>query len=94
MHATQFYNEEFEALKEEMREMIAAEKMNMAEKLNFIDSVERLGISYHFVKEIDDQIHNFHNASPQMENTDDLHTLALYFRLMRQHGHNISTGNK
>ncbi|KAH6757576.1 hypothetical protein C2S51_038724 [Perilla frutescens var. frutescens] len=90
----QFYCEEIEALKEEVRRMIVATEPTMAEKLNLIDSIERLGISYHFDKEIDEQLHNFCNAFVQiMENHHHhLHTVALYFRLLRQHGCNISTG--
>ncbi|KAI3468317.1 hypothetical protein Pfo_024980 [Paulownia fortunei] len=87
----QFYAEEIEVLKEEVRSMIVATDRNMAEKLNLIDSIERLGVSYFFENEIEEQIQNFYNARPSLE-SDDLHTVALYFRLLRQHGHDIPSG--
>ena len=87
----QFYAEEIEVLKEEVRSMIVATDRKMAEKLNLIDSIERLGVSYLFENEIEEQIQNFYNARPSLE-SDGLHTVALYFRLLRQHGHDIPSG--
>lgn len=72
--------------------IVASDGRKMEERLNLIDNIERLGVAYHFEKEIDQQIHELYNAYPTFEN-DDLHTVALYFRLLRQHGHDISTGN-
>ncbi|KAL8521891.1 hypothetical protein ACS0TY_012154 [Phlomoides rotata] len=87
------YAEEIESLKEEIRSFIvASDGRKMEERLNLIDNIERLGVAYHFEKEIDEQIQEFYNAYPTLENDDDLHTVALYFRLLRQHGHDISTG--
>ncbi|XP_011082247.2 vetispiradiene synthase 3 isoform X2 [Sesamum indicum] len=85
------YAQEIESLKKEVRKMIVANNKNMAGKLNLIDSIERLGISYHFEREIEEQILNFYNACFSFV-SDDLHTVALYFRLLRQHGHPISSG--
>lgn len=76
-----------------VRKMIVAMEPSMMEKLNLIDSVERLGISYHFEKEIEEQIQIFHNSYLEIMESDDLHFVALCFRLLRQHGCNISTGN-
>ncbi|KAL0323919.1 UNVERIFIED_CONTAM: Viridiflorene synthase [Sesamum calycinum] len=87
----EFYAQEIESLKEKVRRMIVSNNNNMAEKLNLIDSIERLGVSYHFEREIEEQILNSYNACSRFE-SDDLHTVALYFRLLRQHGHHISSG--
>ncbi|KAL7122250.1 hypothetical protein ACP275_01G033100 [Erythranthe tilingii] len=78
-----------EALMEEVRGLILRNEMLAAEKLSLIDNIERLGISYHFEKEIEQQIQYL-----SLENIGDhdLHTVALYFRLLRQHGHHISSG--
>ncbi|KAK4388937.1 Viridiflorene synthase [Sesamum angolense] len=81
----EFYAQEIESLKEKVRRMIVSNNNNMAEKLNLIDSIERLGVSYHFESEIEEQISNLYNARCRFE-SDDLHTVALYFRLLRQHG--------
>ncbi|KAK6158778.1 hypothetical protein DH2020_006092 [Rehmannia glutinosa] len=88
----EFYAKEIEALKEEVRNKIEAGDRNMAEMLNLIDNIQRLGISYHFQTEIEQQIRNFYNANNPSIESDDLHTVALYFRLLRQHGHDISSG--
>ncbi|KAG6389531.1 hypothetical protein SASPL_151002 [Salvia splendens] len=86
------HGEEIEELKMRVRKMIVATETSMTEKLNLIDSVERLGISYHFEKEIEEQIQIFHNSYLEIMESDDLHFVALCFRLLRQHGCNISTG--
>ncbi|KAL0409374.1 UNVERIFIED_CONTAM: Viridiflorene synthase [Sesamum radiatum] len=87
----EFYAQEIESLKEKVRRMIVSNNNNVAEKLKLIDSIERLGVSYHFEREIEAQILNLYNARSIFE-SDDLYTVALYFRLLRQHGHHISSG--
>ncbi|OIT33092.1 PREDICTED: 5-epi-aristolochene synthase 2-like [Nicotiana attenuata] len=81
------YAQEIEALKEQTRSMLLATGRKLADTLNLIDIIERFGIAYHFEKEIDailDQIYN------QNSTFDDFCTSALQFRLLRQHGFNIS----
>nr|XP_029118060.1 alpha-humulene synthase isoform X2 [Elaeis guineensis] len=56
------------------------------QEMELIDALQRLGVAYHFEKEIDKILRQICNA--QMEG-DDLHTVALRFRLLRQHGYNI-----
>ncbi|MCD7453791.1 Vetispiradiene synthase 1 [Datura stramonium] len=64
----------------------------LVEKLNLIDIVERLGIAYHFEKQIEDMLDQIYNADPNFEahEYDDLTTLSVQFRILRQHGYNIS----
>ncbi|XP_075080927.1 5-epi-aristolochene synthase-like isoform X1 [Nicotiana tabacum] len=81
------YAKEIEAPKEQTRNMLLATGMKLADTLNLIDIIERLGISYHFEKEIDEILDQIYN---QNSNCDDLSTSALQFRLLRQHGFNIS----
>jgi len=69
--------------------MLLATGRKLADTLNLIDTIERLGISYHFEKEIDDILDQIYN---QNSNCNDLCTSALQFRLLRQHGFNISPG--
>ncbi|PHT55268.1 5-epiaristolochene synthase [Capsicum baccatum] len=47
----QMYAQEIEVLKEETRSILLATGMKLAETLNLIDVIERLGIAYHFEKE-------------------------------------------
>jgi hypothetical protein len=82
--------------KEEVRKIFLSSWNDIAQKLNFIDSLQRLGISYHFEREIDEtleQIHNtFTNNKEITAKEGGLHFLALTFRLLRQKGHHISSG--
>ncbi|XP_061340524.1 (-)-germacrene D synthase-like [Gastrolobium bilobum] len=58
-----------------------------------IDSIQRLGLHYHFEHEIGEVLQRIHNS--YVENdivtlNEDLCSLALVFRLLRQQGYNIS----
>nr|XP_009757910.1 PREDICTED: 5-epi-aristolochene synthase 1-like [Nicotiana sylvestris] len=81
------YAQEIEPLKEQTRSMLLTTGRKLADTLNLIDIIERLGISYHFEKEIDEILDQIYN---QNSNCNDLCTSALQFRLLRQHGFNIS----
>ncbi|KAA8525635.1 hypothetical protein F0562_007483 [Nyssa sinensis] len=83
MHA-----KEIEVLKEEVRSMLMEAESTAAEKINLIDTIERLGVSYHFEKEIEEQLKQIFNS--QDAEDYDLFKMALHFRLFRQHGYNIS----
>jgi (-)-germacrene D synthase len=82
--------------KEEVRKIFLSSWNDIAQKLNFIDSLQRLGISYHFEREIDEaleQIHNTFTDNKEITTKEgSLHFLALAFRLLRQNGHHISSG--
>ncbi|KAM3219355.1 hypothetical protein P3L10_023886 [Capsicum annuum] len=64
----------------------------LAEQLNLIDTVERLGIAYYFEEQIDDMLDHIYKADPNFEAHDcnDLTTLSVQFRIIRQQGYNIS----
>nr|Q49SP7.1 RecName: Full=Gamma-curcumene synthase; AltName: Full=PatTpsA [Pogostemon cablin]AAS86319.1 gamma-curcumene synthase [Pogostemon cablin] len=75
------YAQGIEALKEEARSMLMAAKS--AKVMILIDTLERLGLGYHFEKEIEEKL----EAIYKKEDGDDydLFTTALRFRLLRQH---------
>ncbi|XVF77152.1 hypothetical protein PTKIN_Ptkin14bG0018000 [Pterospermum kingtungense] len=77
-----------EELKEEVRRMLLAPMENSNQKLPFIDAVQRLGVSYYFEKEIEDALETIYHDSNDVEN--DLYTIALRFRLLREHGFHVS----
>ncbi|KAI4308591.1 hypothetical protein L6164_031647 [Bauhinia variegata] len=64
--------QEFEMLKEDVRMMFPAtmEDNTLAHKLNFINSVQRLGVAYHFESEIDQalQLQQGYHISPGVFN--------------------------
>ncbi|CAO2142753.1 unnamed protein product [Urochloa humidicola] len=79
-------------LKGEVSRMFKAGKaMSMADTVKLVDTLERLGIDNHFVKEIDEVLYLVHNEVEDIGNSNDLHVVALRFRLLRQHGFWIST---
>ncbi|KAK4721985.1 hypothetical protein R3W88_012218 [Solanum pinnatisectum] len=85
--------EEIEGLKEEVKHMIISTTTtsnDIEQKFHLIDTVERLGIYYHFEKEIEDQLSKMFDQNVIHEE-DDLYKIALYFRLFRQHGYPISS---
>ncbi|PPS10669.1 hypothetical protein GOBAR_AA09971 [Gossypium barbadense] len=55
-----------------------------------IDAVLRLGVAYHFEKEIEDalQIIYYYHCN-HIHDGDDLYTTAVRFRLLREHGFNV-----
>lgn len=81
--------EEIVALKEEVKHMIISTTSN-EQKIYLIDTLERLGIYYHFEEEIEDQLSKLFDQNVINEE-DDLYKVALYFRLFRQHGYPISS---
>ncbi|MBA0683446.1 hypothetical protein Goari_025106, partial [Gossypium aridum] len=58
------------------------------EKLELIDTIQRLGLSYHFGDEIKKTLKNISidRSSTVASNKDNLYATALEFRLLRQHG--------
>ncbi|KAL6136842.1 hypothetical protein ACLB2K_062137 [Fragaria x ananassa] len=58
--------------------------------LKLIDSMQRLGVAYHFEKEIKAAIVTLVSSSTA-STTTDLQTVALQFRILRQHGIPISS---
>ncbi|KAK2975025.1 hypothetical protein RJ640_015237 [Escallonia rubra] len=84
------YAKEIEVLKEKVRRTIlAAAGSNQVEKMCLIDVIQRLGVSNHFEKEIDEQLQQV-LIGESVDTDYDLYTVALHFRLCRQHGYNVS----
>ncbi|XP_050369883.1 (3S,6E)-nerolidol synthase 1 [Argentina anserina] len=59
-------------------------KLDALEGLNMIDAIQRLGIDYHFQQEIDEILHKQMSI---VSAYDNLHEVALRFRLLRQQGY-------
>nr|AGW18155.1 terpene synthase 2 [Copaifera officinalis] len=64
------------------------------EKLNLIDTMQRLGVSYHFQSEIEESLKHLHKNPPSSWNAKDINShllgTALWFRLLRQQGYYVS----
>ncbi|KAF5741462.1 terpene synthase [Tripterygium wilfordii] len=73
-------------LKEEVRGMINDEGGEVLTKLELINDIQRLGLGYHFEKDIRKALHRFISSKEETS----LHATALRFRLLRQHGYQVS----
>ncbi|KAJ3679565.1 hypothetical protein LUZ60_017576 [Juncus effusus] len=73
-------------VKERLIKMILS-KTDTCEVINLIDTVEHLGIGYHFEKEINCVMQNIDISKFE---SDALHDVALRFRILRQHGFHVS----
>ena len=65
------------------------------EQLELIDTLQRLALSHHFegeMKRILDDLYN-NDQSGDTWRKENLYATTLKFRLLRQHGYNISQGN-
>ncbi|XP_022717942.1 (+)-delta-cadinene synthase isozyme XC14-like [Durio zibethinus] len=79
---------QYEELKEEVRRMLVDKS---SQKLHLIDAIQRLGVAYHFGKEIEDALQSIYHeyCNHDLESVDDLYTSSVRFRLLREHGFNV-----
>lgn len=82
------YAGRLEKLKQEVKKLFSSTKGSY-DRLKLIDSLQRLGVAYHFEQEIEEAITLL---TKDVSTLKDLNETALYFRLLREHGHSISTG--
>ncbi|KAJ9135131.1 hypothetical protein P3X46_032345 [Hevea brasiliensis] len=84
--------EEIELLKEEIRGMLVT-CTNKRQQIELVDAIQRLGIAYHFEREIEQTLAQIFVSTQKDSTSDDigdLYTIALQFRLLRQQGYNVS----
>ncbi|KAJ4700857.1 Sesquiterpene synthase [Melia azedarach] len=96
VETTNIIDEEHQELKEEIRRKLMGDINKLSlKKLDFVDAIQRLGLSYHFQNEIDGILEKIINTTDHHrdvdENIDDLYYTSLQFRLLRQRGYKIST---
>nr|XP_011465672.1 PREDICTED: (-)-germacrene D synthase-like [Fragaria vesca subsp. vesca] len=78
-----------EEVKEEVKRVLLSSPPS--QRLDLIDYIQRLGVSHHFEDEIHQLLQQIHNQySSSSSDDDDLHTVALRFRLLRQEGFKVS----
>jgi hypothetical protein len=88
VHVYQFSQDN---LKRSIKDML----MNKAEsscKLNLIDTIQRLGISYHFQEEIRSILSTISMDPVNVRHADDVASTALKFRLLRENGFTADPG--
>ncbi|WJX64897.1 (-)-germacrene D synthase [Trifolium repens] len=92
MELDQNIEAQIETLKYNVRKMLVSKSEKSLEKVHLIDSICRLGLSYHFEHEIEQVLEHIHNN--YVENggiafEDNICSLAVLFRLLRQHGFHV-----
>nr|AIG92847.1 sesquiterpene synthase 6 [Matricaria chamomilla var. recutita] len=90
--------QQVEQLKEEVKkELMAIKGSNDPQQhiklMELIDSVQRLGIAYHFEEEIEEALQHIHvTYGEHWVDKENLQSVSLWFRLLRQQGFNVSSG--
>ncbi|GAB4854270.1 hypothetical protein Ancab_022857 [Ancistrocladus abbreviatus] len=88
--------QQHDKLKGEIKRMLLTKvpsSIHLLDKLRMIDSVQRLGIAYHFESEIQHVLCQLHQHLNYIDDGifTDLYSTALLFRLMREFGFNVSS---
>lgn len=78
-------------LKEKVRKVLD-ETTTPLEQLELVDKLQRLGVSYHFESKIHKILTDFYHNSLRECGKENLHATALKFRLLREHGFNVTEG--
>ena len=88
--------EKAQAKKEEVRQIVvdAATSSDLARKLDLVNTLQRLGVAYHYREEIDELLHAVYHDEKQNggSDEDDLYVTSLRFYLLRKHGYAVSSG--
>ncbi|VVA40126.1 PREDICTED: (-)-germacrene D synthase [Prunus dulcis] len=71
------------------REVFTTSSGDLSHQLKLIDAIQRLGVAYHFETEIEEALERILHDHDS-DDDGDLYHVALCFRLLRQHGHNVS----
>jgi hypothetical protein len=84
--------EEAKVKEEEVRQILMATAAlpDLVRKLDLVDALQRLGVDYHYKKEIDELLCAVYDDEDG--GSDDLYVTSLRFYLLRKHGYNVSSG--
>ncbi|WRX34299.1 Terpene synthase [Theobroma cacao] len=74
-----------------VKDMLMASTSEPIEKMFLINSLYRLGVSYHFENEIEEHLNLLFDSLPEhIEDNDyDLYTIAVIFQVFRLHGYKM-----
>ncbi|XP_057506577.1 probable sesquiterpene synthase [Actinidia eriantha] len=81
--------EQLHQLKQKVIKMLVPAADKPSQMLNLIEGIQRLGVSYHFTTEIEAALKHIYETC-DYGHFDDLYTVALFFRLLRQQGFPVS----
>ncbi|TYI80433.1 hypothetical protein E1A91_D05G087200v1, partial [Gossypium mustelinum] len=88
------YTKQVEAMKETVKDMLVVSITDPIEKMHLVNSLCRLGVSYHFENEIEEQLNHLFITLPKLldDNDYDLHIVALVFQIFRFNGYKLPCG--
>ncbi|KDP22619.1 hypothetical protein JCGZ_02849 [Jatropha curcas] len=90
-NADLLYKDKARKLEEEVRSVINDESKEFLTILELIDDIQRLGLEYLFKKDINKVLDRFQALGGcKVMSNKSLHVVALSFRLLRQHGYQVS----
>ncbi|KAL4200965.1 hypothetical protein AMTRI_Chr02g213770 [Amborella trichopoda] len=79
-------------LKQQLKALLVERINKPVALLELIDSIQRLGVAYHFEEEFKVALDNIYTSGNiQQSWNDDLYTVSLAFRLLRHHGYHMSS---
>ena len=84
--------QQIEELKGQVRKELKASAAKSPELLKLIDSIQLLGLAYHFEREIQEALKDMHGKYGLVDDNEDLTNASLRFRLLRQEGYSVSSG--
>jgi len=78
--------------KEQVRQIIleTVATSNLVQKMELVDTLQRIGLDYHYKKEIDDLFCSVYDDKDG--GSDNLYMTSLRFYLLRKHGYRVSSG--
>jgi hypothetical protein len=83
----------FDKLKFHVRHLLLQQGVELLPKLRVIDTVQRLGVTYHFDDEINAILNSVSTERQDVDRMDDVRLMTLSFRLLRQNNYPVSPGN-
>jgi hypothetical protein len=84
----ELYATRLEELKRNAKCLLSSNNKDVGVLLKLASTMQRLGVAYHFEKEIEEALALLY---PNL--TSNLYTTALQFRVLREHGFSISSGD-
>ncbi|KAK1284479.1 hypothetical protein QJS10_CPB21g01594 [Acorus calamus] len=88
-YAGDIYISRAENLKEDVRKLFDT-TIDPLERLELIDTLQHLGIAYHFNEEIRESLLSMSNNKDDVLLKRDIHATSLFFMILRGHGFEIS----
>ncbi|XP_022751622.1 probable terpene synthase 6 [Durio zibethinus] len=85
---------EIDTLKEKVKDMLMASTADPIQNVKLVDTLLRLGVSYHFENDIENQLERIFDSQRNLVagNDHDLNSTSIVFRVFRQYGFKMSCG--